>query len=122
MYGREPNEKGFTYFQSFTAPTPLDTGSPFLVPGRKIGFQNITDGTSNTFMVVEGEEAVNWLKPGDLPYSPTKLPKLGNPKTGKLLAGMGDASVRWLDAKKLGEPTLHGLITIDGGEVVSFDE
>jgi Protein of unknown function (DUF1559) len=121
-YGREPKEKGFTYFQSFTSPIPLDTGSPFLVPGRNIGFQNITDGTSNTFMVVEGEVAVNWLKPGDLPYNTTKLPKLGNPKTGKFLAGMGDGSVRWLDAKKLGEPTLHGLITIDGGEVVSFDE
>ena len=122
FYGREPKEKGFTYFQSLTSPMPLDTGSPFLVPGRKIGLQNITDGSSNTFMVVEGEEAVNWLKPGDLAYSPTELPKLGNPKSGKFLAGMGDGSVRWLDAKKLGEPTLHGLITIDGGEVVGFDE
>ncbi len=122
IYGREPQEKGFTHFQSFTSPTALDAGSPFLVPGRKINYRSIADGSSNTFMVVEGEEAVNWLKPGDLPYSPTKLPKLGNPKTGKFLAAMADSQVRWLDAKKLGEPTLHGLITVDGGEVVFIDD
>ena len=120
--GREPKEKGFTYFQMFTAPEAVEGGNPFLVPGRKIGFQHITDGTSNTFMVVEGETAVNWLKPGDLPYSAKKLPKLGDAKTGKFLVVMGDGSVRRLDAKKLGNEKLHALITIDGGEVVNIDE
>ncbi len=119
--GREPKEKGFTYFQMCTCPEPLEEGNPFLVPGRKLDFTKVIDGTSNTFMVVEGEKAVNWLKPGDLPYSPTKLPKLGNPKTGKFLAGFADGSVRWLDSRMLSEKTLHALITIDGGEVLGDD-
>jgi len=120
--GRETKEKGFTYFQMVTAPNVIKGGSPFLVPGRKLSLTGITDGTSNTLMVVDGETAVNWLKPGDLPYDPKKLPKIGDPKTGRFLAAMGDGSVRWFDVKKLGEKKLHALITIDGGEVVNIDE
>ena len=39
---------------------------------RKISFQNITDGTSNTIMVVEADpaEAVVWTRPDDLPFDP----------------------------------------------------
>lgn len=39
---------------------------------RKIGFQNITDGTSNTIMVVEADpaEAVVWTRPDDLQFDP----------------------------------------------------
>ncbi len=119
---REPTEKGFTYFQSFTAPKLVKAGNPFMVTGRKLEIVKITDGTSNTLMIVDGETAVNWLKPGDLPYDPKKLPKIGNPKTGKFLGCFGDVSVRTFDLKKLGEKNLHALITIDGGEVVKFDE
>ena len=121
-FGRETKDKGFTYFQSFTAPKALDSGNPFLVPGRKLGLAGITDGTSNTLMIVEGESAVNWLKPGDIAYDPKKPPKVGDPKTGKFAAAMGDGSARWFNAKKLGEEKLHALITVDGGEVVSIDE
>ena len=119
---REPTEKGFTYFQSFTAPKLVKASNPFMVPGRKLEIVKISDGTSNTLFIVDGETAVNWLKPGDLPYDPKTLPKIGNPKTGKFLGGMGDGSVRTFDLKKLGDKNLHALITIDGGEVVKFDE
>ena len=121
-FGRETKEKGFTYFQTFTAEKVIEGGSPLLVPGRKLQLTGITDGTLNTIMVVDGETAVNWLKPGDLPYDPKKLPKIGDPKTGKFIACMGDGSVRWFDLKKLGEKKLHALITVDGGEVVNLDE
>ena len=123
VHGREPKEKGFTYFQMFTSPEAVESGNPFLVPGRKLTIPGgIPDGTSNTLMIAEGETAVNWLKPGDLPYDPKKLPKLGDPKTGKFNALFCDGSVRRFDIKKLGEANLKGLITIDGGEVVKIDE
>ena len=39
---------------------------------RKTSFQNITDGTSNTIMVVEADpaEAMVWTRPDDLPFDP----------------------------------------------------
>ena len=39
---------------------------------RKIGFGAITDGTSNTIMFVESNEAnaIEWTKPGDIPFDP----------------------------------------------------
>ena len=119
--GRVPKEKGFTYFQMCTSPEPTEGGNPFLVPGRKLDFLKLSDGCSNTLMVIEGEAAVNWLKPGDLAWSSTKLPKLGNPKTGKFLAGFADGHVRWLDSRMLSEKTLHALITVDGGEILGDD-
>ena len=122
VFTREAPKKGFTYFQTFTAPKLLESGNPFLVPGRKLTFPGVTDGTSNTLMIVDGETAVNWLKPGDLPYDPKKLPKIGDPKTGQFIAAMGDGSVRWFDVKKLGEKKLHALITIDGGEAIAWDK
>lgn len=115
-FGRDTKDKGSTYFQCFTAPKALDSRNPFLVPGRKLGFNGITDGLSNTLMIVEGETAVNWLKPGDIAYDPKKPPNVGDPKTGKFAAAMGDGSVRWFNAKKIGDEKLHALITVDGGE------
>ena len=41
-------------------------------------FAEITDGLSNTLMVVEANEAVEWAKPDELALDPDKpLPKLG---------------------------------------------
>ncbi|WP_410969410.1 hypothetical protein, partial [Salmonella sp. SAL04284] len=40
------------------------------VDGRT--FAEITDGTSNTLLVVESNDAVPWTKPDDLPYDPEK--------------------------------------------------
>ncbi|MHB8952968.1 MAG: DUF1559 family PulG-like putative transporter [Pirellulaceae bacterium] len=46
-------------------------GSNTVFPGKQaIGFADITDGTSNTIMVLEvsDERAVEWTKPDDFPY------------------------------------------------------
>ena len=120
-FGRGPEEKDSTYFQMLTSPEPLEGGSPILVTGRKIHLIKIPDGSSNTLMVAEGETAVNWLKPGDIPYDPKKRPKLGDPKTGKFLAGMADGRVRRADYKKLTDETLHNLIRIDDGNPLGDD-
>ena len=55
---------------------------------------NITDGTSNTLMVVEAEEPVVWTNPNDLAFDPTKaLPKMLS-IDGKFSAAYCDGSVR----------------------------
>ena len=116
--GREPKDNGFTYFQTFAAVKATEGGSPFLVAGVNRKIATITDGTSNTLMVVEAAEAVSWLKPGDLVYDPKKLPKVGH--DGWMYSGFGDGSVRRMRVPKA--EVLKALITVDGGEVVNFDE
>ena len=116
--GREAKDKGFTYFQTFASEKAIKGGSPFLVAGVNRRIVAITDGTSNTLMVVDGEAAVNWMKPGDLAYDPKKLPKVG--RDGWMFAGFGDGSVRRMRVPKA--EVLKALITVDGGEVVNLDE
>ena len=46
---------------------------------------HITDGTSNTFGVVEAGPPVAWTKPADIPFDPKKpFPKLVGPYTNAL--------------------------------------
>ncbi len=116
--GREAKDKGFTYFQTFASAKAIEGGSPFLVAGVNRKILTIADGTSNTLMVVEGADAVNWLKPGDLAYDPKNLPKVGH--DGWMYAGFGDGRVRRMRVPKA--EVLKALITVDGGEIVNFDE
>jgi hypothetical protein len=86
-------------------------------------FADFTDGLSNTLLIVEAAEPVEWTKPDDLAYDPTKpLPKLGKLNPEGFWAGMGDGSVRFIP-KTVNEKTLRALITRNGGEVIeSFDK
>ena len=51
----------------------------FLFPGQKaLGAADVTDGFSNTILIVEGPNTVAWSKPDEIEYDATKpLPKLG---------------------------------------------
>jgi hypothetical protein len=84
--------------------------------------RSIPDGTSNTGMVFEAGEAVNWSKPADLPFDAKKpLPKLGGMFDGEMLVGMGDGSVRHIK-KNPDDQQLRYLIIPDDGMVIDFDK
>ncbi len=79
--------------------------------------QTITDGTSNTIMVVEAEEPVVWTNPIDLAFDPTKaLPKMLS-IDGKFSAAYCDGSVRSFQAN-LDPAILKLLIQKNDGKVI----
>jgi prepilin-type processing-associated H-X9-DG protein len=90
--------------------------SVFSKTGIKI--QRITDGTSNSMMLVEAnaERAVPWTKPVDHELS-EKDPKagLGGLRPGGFHMAMADGSVRFL-AISVDPKTLRALITKSGNE------
>jgi prepilin-type processing-associated H-X9-DG protein len=82
-----------------------------------VSFAQITDGTSNTFMVVEAKEPTIWTRPDDLPYDPKgPLPKFGVSPDGFNVL-MGDGSVHFVRSTTP-QDVLRAYITRAGGEVV----
>ena len=93
----------------------VGNGAAFdMVQGIK--FAQITDGTSNTIMVVEGAEGTPWTKPDELEFDPQKPMakhlRFEGDKVCQLL--FADGSVRAV-SKNLAESTLKLLIQRDDG-------
>jgi hypothetical protein len=81
------------------------------------------DGTSNTLMVAEATEPIEWTKPEELPFPDTPgapeksrspLPKLGGIFTGGFYGLMADGSVHFFP-DTLTPDDLRRLIWVDDG-------
>jgi prepilin-type processing-associated H-X9-DG protein len=104
-------------------------GKATIFPGNEtVKLRDVTDGTSNTIMVIETGDAnaVVWTKPDDWEVDPE--PNMagvlsnhaGNSGTGSNF-GFADGSVRFLN-ERIKPATLRALLSRNGGEVISADD
>jgi hypothetical protein len=117
---------GQTYYRSFTGqgaimPPPAGNWKPGQ-PFRGLPLSNITDGTSNTLMVVEAAEPVIWTKPDELPFTPGKPPKVGGGVFAEgFHAVLCDGSVRFLKSSNFDARNLSNAIQTNDGQIVNID-
>lgn len=110
-------QEGMTFYQVVTGWNTAFNGP------KGIGFQQITDGTSNTIMIVEASDPVIWTKPADvvMPRNSRMAPKLGGLLGDIMVVGYFDGSVRIMN-RNTPPRTMRALITPNGGEVIGPDD
>jgi RNA polymerase sigma factor (sigma-70 family) len=106
MPGAANAKEGETHYQVVIGPETLFVGA------KKMKFEDITDGTSNTLLVAEAKAPVVWTRPGDLQLPKDKDTRL--PVGGLFANGFNvllcDASVRLLP-QDVPVATLRALVT-----------
>ncbi|MBC8872564.1 MAG: DUF1559 domain-containing protein [Planctomycetes bacterium] len=110
---RNPNVDPISTNTSYFALT--SNGTVFSIEeGTRI--RDISDGTSNTILLVEAKREIPWTKPEDIPYDPDKkIPQLGGFEEKTFLTAFCDGSVRTI-VQSVSEKTLRALITIADGQ------
>ena len=90
--------------------------------GRKPRFADVTDGTSNTLLVVEAAETVPWTKPADIPLGGGDPRTQGGGWYGDLFdLCMCDGSARTVDRKKVSNETFRNVIMPADGNLLGKD-
>jgi hypothetical protein len=93
-------------------------------PGKEeIGMRDITDGLSNTLMVVEADDAkgVVWTKPDDLNFDAKRpFAGLGGLWPSGFLAALCDGSVRSFMPSRISPATMQALVGRADGNVVDW--
>jgi prepilin-type processing-associated H-X9-DG protein len=115
---RKNPEPGTTTYRVF-----VGDGAMFQKPDQGTEMASITDGTSNTIMVVEATDAVPWTKPDDLKFDLNAKPSLygaGSPHPGGFNAAFGDGSVRFI-RNTIDLIVWKALITRASGEIINAD-
>jgi RNA polymerase sigma factor (sigma-70 family) len=108
-----PTGDGTTRIRLFEGPGTMFDGS------RGMKIQDITDGMSNTVVIVAGREAVPWTRPGELPCAKSKpLPALDETNEQGVLVGLADGAAHYVPRGD--EALWRKLITPAGGEVVEW--
>lgn len=100
-----------TCYQTISDPASVFPGST----QTRIG--GITDGTSNTLMVVESAEvdAVPWMKPQDLPFANFLNPTSVTHHTGGANVALCDGSIQFI-SKTINPANLRSMMTRAGGD------
>jgi Protein of unknown function (DUF1559) len=103
----DPKSTNSSYFVLVGGGTPFEPGP------HRIKISDITDGTSNTILIVESKRDIPWTEPRDIHFDAAKrLPKIGGFLVGKFHATMADGSVHLFERAKI-EDILRWMIIRD---------
>ena len=117
---------GLTYYRGFSSPGAVFDRRRVVNraprPEELLSMGNFKDNSTNTALVVEAADAIEWTKPDDLDASPGKpFPKMaGFHRGGKFVMLMADGSVRTL-RPEVSESNLRATVTHNGGESLPPD-